>query len=73
MAVPFPVWTLALTSFLTNEVLEPLKEGATATDNSPGLSPMIVPAYLGSIQQSTTPTFASTNVTNHPIEWEDDS
>jgi hypothetical protein len=71
-AIPFPVSTIMLTSLLTDEVLDPLKEGAT-TNNSPGLSPMIVPAYLGKIQQSTTLTFATTDATNHPKKWEDNS
>jgi hypothetical protein len=68
----FSLSALALTSLLTDEVLAPLKEGAI-THNSLGLSSMIVPAFAASIQQSTIPTFATTDATNHPIEREDDS
>jgi hypothetical protein len=64
--------TLTLLSLLTDEVLAPLKEGAS-THNSPGLSSMIVTALQASIQQSTTPWFATTDATNHSIEREDDS
>jgi hypothetical protein len=68
----FPVSSFGMTSLLTNEVLAPLKEGVI-THSSPGPSSVIVPAaFAASIQQSTIPTFATTDATNEPIKWEDD-
>jgi hypothetical protein len=67
----FPVSTFGMTSLLTNEVLAPLKEGVI-THSSPGPSSVIVPtAFSASIQQSTIPTFATTDATNQPIKCED--
>jgi hypothetical protein len=69
----FPVSPFEMTSLLTNEVLAPLKEGVI-THKSSGLSSVIVPtAFLVSIQQSTIPTFATTDATKQPTKCEDDS
>jgi hypothetical protein len=34
---------------------------------------IVLIAFAASIQQSTIPTFATTDATNQPIKWEDDS
>jgi hypothetical protein len=71
LAAHLPASTLA--SRLTDEVLPPLKEGVI-THKSSCLSSVIVPTKISaSIQQSTIPTFATTDATKQPTKCEDDS